>query len=167
MEIKCAHTEIIDIDLLVPNPKNPNKHPKRQIELLAKIMRHQGWRAPIVVSNRSGFIVKGHARLEAAKLNGWTKAPIDRQDYANEADEYADMVADNKISELAETDLSMVLNDVLDLGPDFDFDLLGIPDFKLPEDIEIENTSKELSENEFQNFTHECPRCGFQWDEVG
>lgn len=166
MEVQCAHTEIIDIDLLVPNPKNPNKHPKKQIELLAKIMKHQGWRSPIVVSNRSGFIIKGHGRLEAAKLNGWTQAPVDRQDYANEADEYADMVADNKIAELAETDLSMVLDDVLDLGPDFDFDFLGIPGFKLPEDIEIENTSKELSENEFQNFTHECPKCGFQWDEV-
>lgn len=144
MKIMCAHTELADIDLLVPNPKNPNKHPKDQIKLLAKIMAHQGWRSPVVVSNRSGFIVKGHGRLEAAKMNGWDSAPVDRQDYASDADEYADMVADNKIAELSDTDLSMVLKDVLDLGPDFDFDLLGIPDFKLPEEFEPQSDEDEV-----------------------
>lgn len=129
MKVNCAHTEMVDVDLLTPNPKNPNKHPDNQIKLLAKIMNHQGWRSPVVVSNRSGFITKGHGRLMAAKLNGWTQVPVDRQDYANEADEYADMVADNKIAELAETDMKMVHQDILDLGPDFDLDLLGIPDF--------------------------------------
>jgi DNA modification methylase len=131
MKIKCAHTELVDVDLLMPNPKNPNKHPDNQLQLLAKIMGHQGWRSPIVVSTRSGFITKGHGRLIAAKINGWTQAPVDRQEYATEADEYADMVADNKIAELAETDMTMVNRDVLDLGADFDLDLLGIPDFQL------------------------------------
>lgn len=131
MKIQCAHTEIAEIAVLTPNPRNPNKHPKRQIEMLAKIMNHQGWRAPIVVSNRSGFIVKGHGRLEAAKLNGWAQAPVDRQDYANEADEYADMVADNKIAELADSDLSMINFDVMSFGPDFDLDLLGMPGFEV------------------------------------
>lgn len=131
MKIQCAHSEIADLDLLVPNPKNPNKHPDNQIKLLAKIMDHQGWRSPIVVSNRSGFITKGHGRLMAAKLNGWAKGPVDRQDYENEADEYADMVADNKIAELAETDMMMVNKDAMDLGPDFDLELLGIPDFEI------------------------------------
>jgi DNA modification methylase len=131
--IRCAHTEIADIALLVPNPRNPNKHPDSQIQLLAKIMAHQGWRSPIVVSNRSGFITKGHGRLAAAKLNGWASAPIDRQDYATEADEWADMVADNKIAELAETDMVMVNDLALELPEDFDLELLGIPDFEIAE----------------------------------
>jgi len=100
----CAHTEVADIDSLTPNPHNPNVHPPEQIEMLAKIIKHQGWRNPIVVSNLSGFITKGHGRLEAAKLNGWTQVPIDRQDYANEAAEYADILADNKIAELSHRD---------------------------------------------------------------
>lgn len=131
MKVLCAHTEMSDLDLLVANPRNPNKHPESQIKLLAKIMKHQGWRAPIVVSQRSGFITKGHGRLMAAQLNGWEQAPVDRQDYASEADEYADMVADNKIAELSETDLGMVNIDVMGLGPDFDLDLLGIPGFAI------------------------------------
>ena len=39
----------------------PNQHSADQIILLAKIIGGQGWRAPIVVSKRSGYIVAGHA----------------------------------------------------------------------------------------------------------
>lgn len=138
MEINCSHTEIVPISSLKPNPKNPNKHNDQQIKLLAKIMLHQGWRAPIVVSKNSGYIIKGHGRLEAARLNKWSEIPVDMQAYASDQDEYADMVADNEIARLAKTDLSQVLSDVLDFGPDFDFDLLGIPDFRLPEDFEAQ-----------------------------
>lgn len=145
MKIECAHDEIRDLETLISNPKNPNKHSLEQIKLLAKIMKHQGWRSPIVVSNRSGFITKGHGRLYAAKHNEWTQAPVDFQDYASEADEYADMVADNEIAKLAFTDLSLVLKDVLDLGPDFDFSLLGIPNFKLPEDLKTQETPLDLN----------------------
>ena len=130
-KVHCAHTELVDIDALIPNPRNPNTHPPKQIELLSKIIKHQGWRAPIVVSERSGFITKGHARLAAAKLGGWTQVPVDRQPYATEADEWADMVADNKIAELAETDDAILKLLAADLPGDFDFDLLGIPDFDI------------------------------------
>jgi hypothetical protein len=147
MKVECAYDELIDTDLLVPNPKNPNKHPDNQIKLLAKIMKHQGWRSPIVVSNRSGFIIKGHGRLEAARLNGWSKAPVDKQDYASEAYEYADMVADNKIAELASSDMNMIIDDVKLLGDDFDLDLLGIPDFELPELIEPQCDEDEVPDH--------------------
>jgi len=129
MEVKCTFTEMVDIDLLVENPRNANRHPEQQIKLLAKIMKHQGWRRPIVVSRRSGFVISGHGRLMAAKLNGWTSAPVDRQDYATEADEYADLIADNKIAELAEHDDLAMVNSIKELEmQDFDFELLGLKD---------------------------------------
>ncbi|HHY48108.1 MAG TPA: ParB N-terminal domain-containing protein [Firmicutes bacterium] len=68
--VYCSFDELADINTLVPNPRNPNRHPDRQIELLAKIIKAQGWRAPITVSNRSGFIVRGHGRLLAAQRLG-------------------------------------------------------------------------------------------------
>ena len=34
------------------------EHPESQIIALAKIIRHQGWRNPIVVSKRSNFVIK-------------------------------------------------------------------------------------------------------------
>jgi DNA modification methylase len=122
---------MVDVDLLVPHPLNPNKHGERQIEMLAKIMNYQGWRHPITVSKRSGFIVAGHGRLMAAKKLGWTQAPVDRQEFDTEADEYAHLIADNKIAELAEHD-DLKMFDDLKKFPDLDLDLLGIPDFELP-----------------------------------
>ena len=100
----CAHDAIVDVAKLVPNPKNPNQHPDSQIQLLGRIIRQAGWRQPITVSKRSDFIVKGHGRLAAALLEGMKEAPVDYQNYTNDAEEYADLVADNRIAELAETD---------------------------------------------------------------
>lgn len=102
--IHCAYDEVVDTGSLVPNPRNPNKHPDSQIRLLAQIIAAQGWRAPITVSNRSGFVVRGHGRLLAAQVAGWEQVPVDRQDYATEAEEWADLIADNRLAELAEMD---------------------------------------------------------------
>ncbi len=129
--VKCAVDEIVEIHKLQPNPLNPNAHPARQIELLAKIIDYQGQRAPIVVSSRSGFIVKGHGRLEALKKLGWKSAGVDFQEYDSEAQEYADMVADNKIAELAEHDDMKMIDGIKTLGIT-DFELLGLDGFELP-----------------------------------
>ena len=111
----CAHDKIVDVATLVPNPKNPNQHPDAQIQLLGRIIRQTGWRQPITVSKRSGFIVKGHGRLSAALLEGMKQAPVDYQNYTNEAEEYADLVADNRIAELAETDNKLLADIFADI----------------------------------------------------
>lgn len=111
----CAHDAIVDVAKLVPNPKNPNQHPDNQIQLLGRIIRQTGWRAPITVSKRSGFIVKGHGRLAAALLEGMKEAPVDYQNYTNDAEEYADLVADNRIAELAETDQKLLADIFADI----------------------------------------------------
>ena len=127
--VNCAYDEMVPLHKLVRNPRNPNTHPDEQIRLLAKVIDYQGWRNPIVVSTRSGFIVKGHARLAAAELLELTKAPVDNQDYDSEAQEWADMLADNRIAELAEIDRT-VLKDLLvelDTGA-VDMELTGFTD---------------------------------------
>ncbi|MCC5468606.1 ParB/Srx family N-terminal domain-containing protein, partial [Pelosinus sp. Bkl1] len=98
MPVHCAYNDLADITTLIPNPRNPNQHPQKQIELLAKIIKSQGWRAPITVSTRSGFVVRGHGRLLAAQFLGVGQIPVDRQDYATEAEEWADLIADNRIA---------------------------------------------------------------------
>lgn len=130
MKFNCAYTELVDIHKLVPNPKNNNHHPKEQIDRLAKIIDYQGQRSPIVVSNRSGFIVKGHGRLEAIRKLGWEKVAVDYQDYESEAQEYADMTADNQIAMWAEFDNNMLMSEIPELG-DMDLDMLDMKDLKL------------------------------------
>lgn len=131
MKVRCTHDRLVDISALRQHPKNRNKHPKDQLERLAQILRYQGFRYPVKVSNLSGFVTSGHGRIEAAKLNGWKQVPVNYQDYDDETQEYADVQADNAIASWSELDLSGINTDVVDLGPDFDIDLLGIKDFVL------------------------------------
>lgn len=131
MEIKAKEITFVDIESLIPNPKNNNKHPKEQIERLSKLIKYQGFRNPLVVSNRSGFVLCGHGRIEAAKLAGMKKVPVMYQDFENEAQEYAYLTSDNAIASWAELDLSAVNAEMLDLGPEFDVELFGIKDFVL------------------------------------
>lgn len=132
MKTLCAFDEMRPLESLVENPRNPNEHPRRQLELLAEILKFQGWRAPIVVSKQSGFIVKGHGRLQAAKLAGLKEAPVDLQDYETEAQEHADLIADNKLAELSDFNGGALkdLIEELDTGA-FDLELLGFGEDEL------------------------------------
>lgn len=122
----CSHDKLADPAGLVPNPRNPNRHPESQIEILSRVIATQGWRSPIVVSKRSGFIVKGHGRLAAAMLLGAKLVPIEYQEYETEAAEWADLIADNRIAELSETnhdELKKLMTELRD--QDFNLDLTG------------------------------------------
>jgi len=142
MKINCEYTRLVPIGDPRPNPKNPNKHTPEQIARLAHILEYQGWRKPVVVSNLSGFVTSGHGRLLAALKNGWHEVPVSFQDYVDEAQEYADLVADNAIAEWASIDLAMINQEIPHLGPDFDIDSLGLQDFNLdpayPSDLDDE-----------------------------
>lgn len=129
MKIHCLCDKLVSVSELKPHPKNRNKHPENQIERLANILSYQGWRYPVKVSKRSGFVTSGHGRIEAAKLNGWKEVPVNFQDYDSDEQEYADVQADNAIASWSELDLSGINADIGDLGPDFNIDLLGIKDF--------------------------------------
>jgi hypothetical protein len=125
--VHCAHSKILNIEEIVPNPRNPNQHSKEQVVLLAKIIKAQGWRSPIVISNRSGFVVKGHGRLQAAKLLKVEQVPVDFQGYQSEAQEWGDMVADNQIAELADLSTELLSSLVVDLAKtDFDLSLTAL-----------------------------------------
>ena len=141
MSIK-NHTghKLVKISDLKLHPKNRNTHPEHQIRRLAEILEYQGWRYPVKVSNQSGYVTAGHGRIEAAKLKGWTEVPVNYQDYDNEDQEYADLVADNAIASWAELDLSGVNADLADFDPSFDINLLGIENFSL--DLPFDDKNK-------------------------
>lgn len=145
-EFQCAYTELRDVASLIPHPKNPNKHPEKQVKLLAKIIKYQGQRAPIVVSANSGFIVKGHCRLSALKELGWERAAIDVQHYDNEAQEFADLNADNKIAELAKYDDQFMIDGIkeLNLEEGFDLELFGVPHLEI---MEVDPAKDEIEDD--------------------
>ncbi len=165
--IHCISDQLVPIEKLKPHPKNRNRHSQEQIERLAKIISYSGFRKPIVVSNRSGFITSGHGRLLAAQLLGMKELPVSFQDYESDEQELADLTADNAIASWAQLDLSGINADLADLGPDFDVDLLGIRGFLLDlseVDPESKVGSTEFGSEEFETFRHRCPRCNFEFD---
>lgn len=129
--IHCKYDELKNPKKLKPHPKNRNKHGQDQIERLAKIYEYQGIRHPIVVSNRSGFIVAGHGRRLAAMRSDIKEMPVVYQDFESDEQEYAFIQSDNAVALWAELDFSGINADIGDLGPDFDIDMLGIKNFVL------------------------------------
>ena len=165
--VQCAHDKMVLVQDLKPNPRNPNTHPERQLDLLAKIIQHQGWRSPLVVSNQSGFIVAGHGRYEAALILGVESVPVNFQDFDSEEDEFAHLVADNRLAEISEMDmvsLKELLSD-LDTGA-IDMDLTGFTQTDLETlmtQFHVPDDNQQLDEDEMRNTSQECPKCGFKW----
>ena len=140
IEVWCSFDELVSVDSLNPNPKNPNKHPDSQIELLSKNIKYLGWRHPITVSKRSGFIVAGHGRLMAAKKLGVQIVPVDYQDFNSDADEMAVLVADNRLAELSETSEEDLKNILYELDGKIEIDLTGFSDAEVEQLLRDINT---------------------------
>lgn len=151
--VYCAHDKIEHVDEVKPNPKNPNQHPPEQIKLLGAIIKRQGWRAPITVSTRSGYIVKGHGRLMAAIDSGMEYVPVDYQNYNSDEEEIADLIADNRLAELSEIDNQMLceLFAEIKLNDGFDFSLTGFTEEEYAEllgTLSEEDMLMEVAEDE-------------------
>lgn len=142
IEVWCGFEQLVPIEDLKPNPRNPNTHPSRQIELLAKNIRYFGWRHPVTVSKRSGLIVAGHGRLAAARELDVQLVPVDYQDFASESDEMAVLIADNRLAELASIDLNSLEGIIDELKVEgFDTLLTGFDDADLESLLQGDDTS--------------------------
>lgn len=150
---------MVDVEAIVPNPKNANRHSIEQIERLTKLIKYQGFRNPLIVSNRTGFLVVGHGRLEAAKNIGMKEVPVIYQDFENEAQEYSYLISDNEIARWAELDMQSLYDELKEIEID-DVDLLGIEDFKLPE---IETLDPQTDEDEVPEVENQITKRGDIW----
>lgn len=131
--------------MITPYTKNAKKHPKKQIEQVAKSIKEFGMNQPIVV-DKQGVIIVGHGRYEALKSLGMEIKPeyIKVVDLTEEqANAYR--LADNKLNE-SEWDMSLVIEELKGLSPEmldltgFEKDLIIEPDEK---DDEVPETPTE------------------------
>lgn len=167
-KIYCRYTELRPLTALVEHPQNPNTHPQSQLERLADVIRGNGWRQPITVSARSGYITKGHGRFQAAQLAGFREVPVEVQEYDNEAAELADMLADNRIAELAEMDdaaLMAALGDLQELDAAA-LALSGYTEEELAELLAAQETVPEIDEalDEVQEDVPPFTEAGDVWE---
>lgn len=155
--VYCTFDELLATEKVIGNPRNPNSHPDDQVELLAKIISATGWRANITISKLSGYVVKGHGRLAAAIRAGMKQVPVEYQEYASEAEEWADLTADNRLAELAEMNTTMLadLLQEIDTG-EFPLELTGYSEDDLQGIIDAMAGEEDAQPND-QDNEHEQP----------
>ena len=159
LKIQCEHDSLVSVIEIKQNPKNANRHSEKQLDILVKLLRHQGWRHPLIISKRSGLLVAGHGRLAAAMIMGEEKVPVDYQDFESDEQEFKFMIADNEIARLSKFDKEKFKEGVLDLDLDvgnLDFDLFALDGL----DVELEFPSEEEEEDAEEDFEEEAEDSG-------
>jgi DNA modification methylase len=159
MEIKATSIVMVPINKIIPNEKNNNIHTEEQKRYARKIFDYQGFRAPLLISNRTGKLVAGHLRLEIAKEKGVKELPCMYQDFDSEEQEYAHLTADNALAAQSSLDFGQINSDILEFGP-FDIELLGIKDFVIEP---IEKFEPQSDEDAVPDVVHPITRKGDLW----
>lgn len=158
----------VETDKLVPYDRNPrvNDH---AVAAVAKSIREFGFRQPIVTDENLTVLV-GHTRLKAAKELGLSVVPVHVAEGLTEAQKKAYRLADNKLNEMAEWDTERLAIELESLRLDeFDLNLTGFSEGELFAMLEEAGTkiiqgSKEYGEEDFSEFEHTCPKCGFEFN---
>ncbi len=156
--------EKISIDEIKPYENNAKLHPPEQIEQIKKSISEFGNNDPIAV-DENNVIIEGHGRYEALKQLGFDKIEVIRLSHLNEQRKKAYILAHNKLTMNTGFDFD-VLNLELEDIVDFDMSDFGFT-IDLPENSQTILEGKELNTEDFndEKFKHECPRCGFRWND--
>ena len=156
----------LDPATLIPWDQNPRNNEKA-IDQVARSIERVGFASPIIARKQEGRIIAGHTTLQAALRLGLSEVPVRFLDLDDQAAS-ALALADNKSGEVATWEHS-VLSDVLKgLETDgFDLDGLGWSEDEIDSILSPPEYSPkdggELDLDDFSEFDHQCPRCGFEW----
>lgn len=95
---RISEVELWPLSRIKPYKKNAKRHPKEQIDMLARIVKKHGFDQPIVVDSK-GVIIKGHGRWLAATELKMTSVPVIVRADLDAASIAEARIADNRISE--------------------------------------------------------------------
>lgn len=157
--MKIVNKNISDIK---PYENNPRINVD-SVDKVANSIKEFGYRVPIII-DKNNVIVAGHTRLLAAEKLGITEIPCIVADDLTEQQINAFRLVDNKTTEFSDWDYEKLKEELYAL----DMDLSEYGFEKISEEFKevLDNTSKELSEDEYNddNFECTCPRCGFKFN---
>lgn len=148
--------ELVSTHLLKEYPVNAKKHPKAQIDAIARSIQEFGFNVPIIIDEH-GEIIAGHGRYLAAKQLEFAQVPCIRLNDLSDAQIRAFRLADNKISTMGDVDMEKVVHELTALNAEgLDVSLTGFDPSVL--DIDTEKVKKSLKFDVTQTVT--CPHCG-------
>lgn len=122
----------IPVESIIPFDKNPKIHPPEQIHKLCLSIREFGFTAPIIVTDTYELLA-GHGRLIAAKQLGMATVPCVVLPGLTLAQKKSYVIADNKISEMAEYDTSLLFDLVksIEMEQSSLLEMIGLQDDEL------------------------------------
>lgn len=177
---------------LSPNPNNPRVVSDAKLEMLKKSLEKFGDLSGFVFNRRSGQLVGGHMRAKVLPHDA--KIEIDFEydvpsevgsvatgyvqigdeifsyrevDWDSDTEKAANIAANKGAGDWDATKLSDWFSELGTNGFDLDFTMFDdLERNKLmnPKTREVSFEAKELSEDEFSSFEHQCPKCGFEFD---
>ena len=162
--------QFLSLENLTPYERNSREHSPEQIKRIAESIKTFGFTNPILVDGKNG-IIAGHGRLMAAKQLGLETVPVIQLEHLSEAQKRAYVIADNRLAELSSWNDEILRSELFELKEfDFDLSLMGFDDSflnSLNEPVKGKDYtgSKELNEDDFKDFDHVCPKCGFEFDD--
>lgn len=143
-----------NIEDIKPYENNPRRNDEA-IDVVANSIKEFGFKVPIVI-DKHNVIVAGHTRYKASKKLGLKQVPCIVANDLTDEQIKAYRLADNKVSEKAEWDFTLLddeLNDILNLDmSEFGFENLDI-DWANVEDLDESNYEEPKKD------MLECPNC--------
>lgn len=138
---KIGKVQEVPIVKLVPYERNAKIHNENQIEKIVKSIQEFGFLNPCLI-DKDNNVIAGHGRVMAAKKLGWHKIPCLYIEGLTEAQRRAYILADNRLSELAEWDRDLISEELETLKAEgFDILLTGfsIDDIVIDDDFGVEH----------------------------
>lgn len=160
--------EEIETSRIIPYANNP-RHNDQAVSAVAASIKEFGFRQPIVADEKLVVLV-GHTRLKAAKELGLACVPVHVAEGLTEAQKKAYRIADNRLNDLADWDKEQLAIEFDALRLDgFDLELTGFSSEELSDVLEEAGTkmiegAKEYGAEDFSEFDHTCPKCGFEFN---
>lgn len=160
----------VPIEDLIPYVNNARTHSEEQVAQIAASIREFGWTNPILIDGENG-IIAGHGRLAAARKLKMDAIPAIQLDGLSETQKKALILADNKLALNSGWDDDLLRLEIESLQEEnFNIELIGFNVAELElltfkeKDNYPESSSKEIDPDNYK-MGHQCPKCGFEFDE--
>lgn len=179
VEIKCQGSLELPLEDLKDFQGNLKELSQENYGKLKKEILRHGFSEPVSVWKHDGkwMILNGHQRVRTLlglKAEGYKipKVPVSIIHAKDMKDAKERVLAlTSQFGQITDDGLYEFMNDAgLDVAylDDLRFPEVNLDKWKADfiEGLDsLQNTSKELDLNAFDNFKHQCPRCGFEWDD--
>ena len=129
---KIADVQEVSLENLRPYERNAKKHGPGQVEKLKASITEFGFLTPCLIDSDYNLIA-GHGRVMAAKELGIETVPCVFIEGLTDEQRRAYILADNRLGELGEWDIDLVVGELIELDElGFDVELTG---FDMPEEL--------------------------------